>query len=257
MSDYYKNKTAVITGAAIGIGYEIAVQLLQLGVNVLMNDIDQEALDKALKSVENFEGDCIGIVGDSANLTLIDALIETAVEKFGAIHFVIANSGITTFGDFLNYAPENFDKVVNVNLKGTFYLAQKAAKQFIKQKIPGRIVLMSSVTGHTFHPDLTAYGMSKAAIIYLAKNLGVELAKYNITVNAISPGATLTDRTIELENGDYQKIWEQTTPSGKVTTPKEIAHTTLFLLSENASNITGQTIVVDGGWTSLSPKPGM
>ena len=93
-----------------------------------------------------------------------------------------------------------------VNLQGTFFLAQQAAKKLIKQGDGGRILLMSSVTGHTYHPDLTTYGRSKAAIIFLAKTLGVELAKHQITVNAISPGATLTKRTVELEDGDLSLI---------------------------------------------------
>lgn len=97
--------------------------------------------------------------------------------------------------------------------------------------------------------------MSKAAIIFLAKTLGVELAKHQITVNAISPGATLTERTIELDGGDYKKTWERTTPNGKCATTNDIAHTALFLLADAANHITGQTIVVDGGWTGMSPPP--
>ena len=112
---------------------------------------------------------------------------------------------------------------------------------------------MSSVTGHQHHPDLAAYGMSKAAIRMLAKTLGVELAPHKITVNAISPGATLTERT--LEDPDYIATWSTLTPTGKPATTADIAHAALFLLSPQANHITGQTLIIDGGWTATSPPP--
>jgi len=251
----YKNKVAIITGAGIGIGFEIAKQLALAGAGVILNDIDEEAATTAVKAIRQEGGDCYAVVGDSSDLTVIQEMIDQAIEKFGRLDFAVANAGITTFGSFLDYPIERFQKLVKVNLEGTFFLAQQAAKQMIKQQNGGRIILMSSVTGHTFHPDLTTYGMSKAAIIFLAKTLGVELAKHQITVNAISPGATLTERTVELDEGNYQKAWERTTPNGKCATTNDIAHTTLFLLADAASHITGQTIVVDGGWTGMSPPP--
>ena len=123
----------------------------------------------------------------------------------------------------------------------------------IKQNDPGRILLMSSVTGHQYHPDLAAYGMSKAAIRMLAKSLGVELAPQGITVNAISPGATATERTLEDES--YEATWARLNPTGRPATVADIAHAALFLLSPQAGQITGQTLVVDGGWTAVSPPP--
>jgi len=251
----YKNKVAIITGAGIGIGFEIAKQLALAGAAVILNDIDAAVADKAVKSIQKAGGKCVAVSGDASTLPIIHQMVNTAVEKFGRLDYAIANAGITTFGGFLDYPIERFQELVQVNLQGTFFLAQQAAKQMIQQKTGGRIILMSSVTGHTYHPDLTTYGMSKAAIVFLAKTLGVELAKHQITVNAISPGATLTERTIELENGDYKKSWERTTPNGKCATTADIAHTALFLLADASSHITGQTIVVDGGWTSMSPPP--
>lgn len=251
----FENKVAIVTGAAIGIGFEIATQLALSGAAVVLNDVDKTAADKAVQIIQKKGGKCMAVIGDSSDLMIIQKMMDTAVEKFGRLDFAIANAGITTFGGFLDYPIERFQELVKVNLQGTFFLAQQAAKQMIKQKDGGRIILMSSVTGHTFHPDLTTYGMSKAAIIFLAKTLGVELAKHQITVNAISPGATLTERTIELEEGNYKKTWERTTPNGKCATTADIAHTALFLLSPQSSHITSQTIIVDGGWTAMSPPP--
>ena len=251
----FTNKTAIITGAGIGIGFEIARSLVQKGANVILNDLDEKRAKKAADKIRNSGGNCIPITGDSSDLNCIDRMIESGVAEFGQIDMVIANAGITTFGNFLEYTSENFQKLTKVNLYGTFFLVQKAAQQMIKQGSSGRIVLMSSVTGLTFHPDLTAYGMSKAAIIFLAKSLGVELAQYGITVNAIAPGATLTERTIKLEDGKFKEEWERTSPTGKCATTEEIAHAALFFLSEQAGQVTGQTMVIDGGWSSMSPPP--
>lgn len=251
----FANKTTIITGAGIGIGFEIARSLAQKGANVILNDLDEKLAQAAADKIRNSGGNCIPVAGDSSDLGCIDQMIEKGVAEFGHIDLVIANAGITTFGNFLEYTPENFQKLTKVNLFGTFFLAQRAARQMIRQNSGGRIVLMSSVTGVTFHPDLTAYGMSKAAIIFLAKSLGVELAEHGITVNAVAPGATLTERTIKLENGKFKEEWERTTPSGKCVTTEEIAHAALFFLSEQAGQVTGQTVVVDGGWSSMSPPP--
>lgn len=253
--NHFKDKVAIITGAGIGIGFEIALQLAAKGTAIVLNDIEGKAVESAVEKIQKIGGKIEGYVGDSSELTTIEGLITTAVQTFGRLDFAIANAGITTFGNFLDYPIERFQELVKVNLQGTFFLAQQAARQMIKQEEGGRILLMSSVTGHTYHPDLTAYGMSKAAIVFLAKTLGVELAQHQITVNAISPGATLTERTVDLADGAYKKQWERTTPNGRCATTEDIANTTLFLLSDQAQHITSQTIVIDGGWTAMSPPP--
>lgn len=251
----FKNKVTVITGAGVGIGFQIAKQLATKGAKIVLNDIDQKVADKAVEEIKSEGGDCVAIIGDSSKMEVIKKMIATAVKYFGKLDFAIANAGITTFGSFLEYTEGNFQKLLQVNLQGTFFLAQQAALQMVKQGDGGRIILMSSVTGFTFHPDLTAYGMSKSAIAFLAKTLGVELGKYQITVNAIAPGAIVTERTLELEDGKYVETWERITPNKKCGTTKDIAHTAMFLLSEEAGHITSQTIIVDGGWTSTSPPP--
>jgi len=248
-------KVAIITGAGIGIGFEIARQLALKGAYIVLNDINAELARSAVAKIRATGGRVELVIGDSSDMEIIQNMIRQAVEKFGRLDFVVANAGITTFGRFLEYPPERFQQLVKVNLQGTFFLAQQAARQMIRQNSGGRIILMSSVTGHTFHPDLTAYGMSKAAIVFLAKTLGVELAKHEITVNAISPGATLTERTVNLEDGDYKKEWERTTPNGRCASTEDIAHTALFLLEDQSKHITSQTIIVDGGWTAMSPPP--
>jgi 3-oxoacyl-[acyl-carrier protein] reductase len=246
-------QVAVITGAGQGIGYEIARQLCQQGTKLVLNDIDGDLAELAAKKIEKENGQCIAMAGDAANISFVYAMVEEAVKRFGSLTIAIANAGITLFGDFFNYTPASLQKVMNVNLGGSFFLAQAAATQMKTQQKGGSILLMSSVTGHQAHKDLAAYGMTKAAIEMLAKTLVVELSPYNISINAIAPGATITERT----TGDagYVKTWSRITPMGRPATADDIANAALFLVSPLSRHITGQSLIVDGGWTSVSPPP--
>lgn len=250
----FKNKVAIVTGAGIGIGFEIAKELSLSGAKVVLNDLDKKLAEEAANTIENSGGICVPYAGDSSSIEVINGLVSTAVDKFGRLDLAVANSGITTFGSFLDYELESLQRLMEVNIQGSFFLANASAKQMVKQETSGRVLFMSSVTGHQAHPNLAAYGMTKAALEMLAKNLSVELAPHKITVNAVAPGATLTERTVD-SDPNYKKEWERLTPTGVVSTTQDIANAVLFLLSDSSSQITGQTIVVDGGWTSVSPPP--
>lgn len=253
---FFKNNnqhTAIVTGAGQGIGLEICCQLAQNGVSVLLNDIDEQLTGQASAMINEKHGVCHGLAGDASDVTFIRKMVDTAVEKFGSLTIAIANAGITLFGDFMEYAPDAFYKVMHTNLGGSFFLAQAAAGQMKKQGKGGSILFMSSVTGHQAHKNLAAYGMTKAGLEMLAKNLVIELSEYQITVNAIAPGATLTERTSE--DPDYIKTWSAITPIGRPADPADIAGASLFLVSDQARHITGQSLVIDGGWTSISPSP--
>ncbi len=249
----FHQKTVIITGAGQGIGFEIARQLCRKGAVVILNDIDPKlAASAAEKIVNESGGNCIAIGGDAGDLSVIQLMTDEAMRSGGA-DIVIANAGITVFGSFLDFTEADFTKLAEVNLKGNFFLAQAAAKQMIRQKKKGSILFTSSVTGHQAHKNLAAYGMSKAALEMLAKQLVAELSPYQIRINAIAPGATLTERT--LGDSQYAATWSKLTPLGKAADVSDIAATALFLVSDEAKHITGQTIVVDGGWTSISPSP--
>ena len=248
-----KNKVAIVTGAGQGIGLEICRQLAIEGAHVMLNDIDSDLAAEAGASIRREKGSCVSFPGDASNVAFTKQMVSEAVKNFGHLDIVIANAGITHFGDFSQYNEADFYNVLRVNLGGSFFLAQAASNQMRSQGTGGSILFMSSVTGHQAHKNLAAYGMSKAALEMLAKTLVVELSPFRITVNAIAPGATLTERT-GLDS-DYANTWSQITPIGKPASTGDIANAAVFLVSPLASHITGQTLVIDGGWSSVSPSP--
>jgi len=250
----FKGKVAIVTGAGQGIGFEISRQLAALGAKVILNDIEAGLAAKAQQAINDSHGDnCLAMAGDSADVAFINKMVDKAVDTYGSLDIVIANAGITLYGDFLTYSKESFSKVMDVNLGGSFFLAQAAAKQMKKQVNGGSILFTSSVVGHQALKSLAAYAMTKAALEMLAKNLVIELSQYKITVNTVAPGATLTERTTEEAN--YESVWSDITPMGRPAYVTDIANTALFLVSDEARHITGQSLIVDGGWTAVSILP--
>jgi len=252
-STLFKDEVAIVTGAGQGIGFEICRKLASQGASVVLNDIDQELTVKAVEIIKKEGGRCSGLPGDASRTEIIHELVKDALSRFGKLTIAIANAGITTYGDFFNYTREAFNQVMNLNLGGSFFLAQAAAAQMRIQGSGGTILFMSSVVGHQAHKNLAAYAISKAGLEMLAKNLVAELSPFKITVNALAPGATLTERTLD-ETG-YENTWSRITPMGRPASVLEIADAALFLVSPGSRHITGQTLVVDGGWTSVSPSP--
>ncbi|MES2809946.1 MAG: SDR family oxidoreductase [Bacteroidota bacterium] len=250
----FKNKVAIVTGAGQGIGFEICRRLAEAGATVLLNDVDAELATNASNIINNDSGkNCIAFPGDSSDIAFINEIVDAAVNQHGRLDIVIANAGITLFGDFDTYTSEAFNKVLQVNLGGSFFMAQVASNKMKLQPEGGSILFTSSVVGHQALKSLACYAMTKAALEMLAKNLVVELSPYKITVNTVAPGATLTERTM-LE-ADYERVWSELTPMGRPAYVSDIANTALFLVSDQAKHITGQSLIVDGGWTSVSPLP--
>lgn len=253
MEKSFHQQSAIVTGAGQGIGFEIARQLALQGASVILNDMDATLSNAAAAGITAQGGICISMPGDAADTAFIESMVNTATNKFGSLTIAVANAGITLFGNFFEYHPGALQRVMNVNLGGSFFLAQAAARQIRMQGSGGSILFMSSVTGHQAHKDLAAYGMTKAGIEMLAKNLVIELSPYHITVNAIAPGATITERTSE--DKTYEKTWSAITPMGRPASVQDIANAALFLVSPSSRHITGQSLVIDGGWTSISPSP--
>ncbi|HEY5369543.1 MAG TPA: SDR family oxidoreductase [Hanamia sp.] len=250
----FREKVAIVTGAGQGIGFEICRRLALDGIQVVLNDIDEKLANEAAANInEGIVNKCVPFPGDAGDVNFIRNMVNETVARFEKIDIVIANAGITLFGDFFTYSPESFSKVLQVNLAGTFFLAQAAVNQMKKQAKGGCLLFTSSVTGHQAHKDLAVYGMTKAALEMLAKNLVIEVSKHKINVNTIAPGATMTERT--LNDPSYEKIWSRLTPMGRPATVADIANASLFLVSDGAKHITGQTLIIDGGWSCISPSP--
>lgn len=253
----FANQTVIVTGAGEGIGYEIARQFCREGASVLLNDILPERAKAAAEAIAAETGSaCVAAPGDVADVDATRALVSQAAEAFGRLDVCVCNAGLTSWGDFFDYAVADFERVVGVNLRGSYFLAQAAARQFRAQGKGGRIVLTSSVTGHRAVPYLSAYGMTKAALEMLARNLVLELSPHGITINCVAPGAVITPRNLQ-DDPDYERRWGNLIPIGEAIQPADIANAALFLASAESGKITGQAIVVDGGWTSASPIPDM
>lgn len=243
-------KVVLVTGASIGIGFEICKLFALNNYDIILNDIDQNSGELAVKELNSvFPDKVMGYFGDCSDIDFNNKMVFDIIEKYNKIDVFIANAGITLFGDFLTYMPADFDKVLGLNLRGTFFLTQTIAKE-MKEK-GGSIVFISSVVGHQAHKNLAAYAITKAGLEMFAKNLVEELSEYKIRINTVAPGATLTSRT-NLD-GDYKETWSKITPLGKPAEVSEIAEAVYFIA--NAKHITGQTLIVDGGWTSVSPSP--
>lgn len=244
---------AIVTGAGQGIGFEIASQLALNGAAVVLNDADPGLAEQAAQKIKQETGRCMAVAGDASDLSVIENMMGTAVQSFGKLDIAIANAGITLFGDFFNYPYSSFNEVMKVNLGASFFLAQAAANQMKKQGKGGSILFTSSVTAHQAHKNLAAYGMSKAALEMLARHLVIELSPFHINVNCIAPGATQTERTSD--DTGYNNTWSRITPMGRPASTSDIAIAALFLVSPSAQHITGQTLIIDGGWTAVSPSP--
>jgi 3-oxoacyl-[acyl-carrier protein] reductase len=235
-------KKFIVTGAGQGIGYQIAQQLMAEGHVVVINDINPSLLSGPYTKV-----------GDVSSIEFIQELVSYAQSLPGELAGCVCNAGMTTFGSFWDYSPESMKSLLDLNIQGTFFLIQQVAKAIRSAGNPGSIVVTSSVTGHQAHPDLAAYGMTKAALNQLVQNLVTDLSPVQIRINAVSPGATMTERTEKDMN--YLQEWSRLTPLGKPADVQDISEAVCFFLSDKAKHITGQTLIVDGGWTSISPPP--
>ncbi|PJF36488.1 MAG: short-chain dehydrogenase/reductase SDR [Candidatus Thermofonsia Clade 1 bacterium] len=249
-------KVALVTGAGMGIGYALCRALAEAGATVALNDIDAERATQAAEQLnQQLQARRVhAYAADVADVNAMRAIVGQIAARFARLDIAIANAGITLFGRFLEYEPEPFDRLLAVNLRGSFFTAQAAAREMIRRQIEGRIILMSSVAGVQAIGGLGAYGISKAGLRMMARTLAYELGAYGITVNALAPGATLTERTAQ-ETANYEQDWRAVTPNRRVAHVEDIAAAALFLCSEGARHINGQTLIVDGGWTNQSPLP--
>ena len=242
-------RAAVVTGSSRGIGRAVACALAEAGFDVCVNCSSESSLPAARELAAELEADCgvraIAVAANVADAAEADALIDAAHEAFGRIDVLVNNAGITRDGLLARMKEEDFDAVVNVNLKGTFNCCKAAAQRMMKQRY-GRIVNMSSVVGVAGNAGQANYAASKAGVIGLTKSIARELAARNITCNAVAPGFISTDMTDALSDKQREAIVGRIA-SKRLGEPEDVAALVRFLASEEAGYITGQTICIDGG----------
>ncbi|MBD3313950.1 glucose 1-dehydrogenase [Candidatus Woesearchaeota archaeon] len=245
-----KDKVAVITGARRGIGKGIAERLAYAGADIVISDIDQEDCDKTAQEIADANSiQAIGVKCDVSNKDEVDSLIAKTVEKFGRIDILVNNAGIVKLDSFTEFREEDWNSVLDINLKGAFLCSQAAAKEMKKNNY-GKIISIASIAGLVAYPNGSAYCASKAGIINLTREMAVELAGNKINVNAVAPGLVETPMT-RFVMQDKEKLNQTLAaiPWNRPGQPSDIANAVQFLASDEADYITGQTLAVDGGWT--------
>jgi glucose 1-dehydrogenase len=244
-------KIALVTGSSLGIGRAIAERFAQEGADVVINyNRTPGGAEDALRHVEGAGRRGLTVKADLANTTDVRNLVATAIEHFGRLDILVNNAGIETHAPFWEVTEEDYDRVLNVNLKGVFFATQEMVRHLIKTNRPGKIVNISSVHEELPFPNFAAYCASKGGLKMLTRNLSVELGQFGITINSIAPGAIETPINTKLLN-DPQKLGALLTqiPLARLGKPHDVAGLATFLASSDADYVTGSTYFVDGGLT--------
>jgi len=243
-------KVSLITGAARGIGKACALALAHAGSDIALGLRDVNTAENLEQEIRAMGKKVIRLQMDVSNLQQINSSVERVVEEFGKIDILVNNVGVAPSNPAEKVTEEDFDQTINLNLKGTFFTAQAVGKQMIKQGY-GRIINMSSQAGFVALDDESIYCMTKAGINHLTKNLASEWAKYNINVNAVAPTFIETPGTEPwLNDKNFRQSVLDRIPLGRIGKPMEVAGAVVFLASDAASLITGDIMLIDGGWTA-------
>jgi 3-oxoacyl-[acyl-carrier protein] reductase len=245
------NKVAIVTGAARGIGEAIARRLTDEGAKVVISDIDLPGAEATAQKFKENGKEAIAVKANVAVKADVEAMVKTAVDKFGRVDILVNNAGMAVVGASENLEEARWRTGIDVMLTGVFFCSQAAGKEMIKQKY-GKIVNIASINGIGAFPERACYCSAKAGVMALTKVLGCEWARYNINVNAVAPGYVETDLVKNLASSGTldQSELARRTPMGRMAKTDEIADSVVFLASEESKYIEGQTIAVDGGWTA-------
>lgn len=252
-------KTALVTGGSLGIGRAIARRLAEAGAAVMVSDIQEPPGQALVSEIHSAHGKAAFIAADVRSLEDIEKVVQSTAERFGSLDILVNNAGIFPFSPIDRVSPELWDRVLQINLRGAFFMAQKAARQMILQGKGGAIINIASIDA--FHPTggLVPYDASKGGMVMMTKSIALELGKNGIRVNAVAPGAIVTPgatagaqqtygQMTPEQADEFIRAFTARIPLGRQGDPDEIATAVLFLASPASSYVTGETIVVDGGY---------
>ena len=240
-----KDKVALVTGAAQGIGRAVALVLARNGADIVVSDINLEKAEETAKEIEGIGPKAMAIRVNVANPGDVEGMVDAVLERFGRIDILVNNAGIARDKLILRMTEEDWDAVLNINLKGTFNCTKAVVKQMSKQR-SGKIVNIASVSGEMGNPGQANYSASKAGVIGFTKTIAREFAQRGINVNAIAPGYIQTPMTEALPEKAKEEL-KRMIPVERLGQPEDVAEAVLFLVSESSSYITGHVLNVNGG----------
>jgi len=249
-----ESKVALVTGASKGVGKGIALELARGGANVAVNyNADSAGAEATVREIHGIGREALAIQANVAVAADVDRMFAQLLQKFPRLDILVNNAGVQTWKPLLDLTEADWDRTLDINLKGCFLCTQRAARH-MRERGGGRIVNIGSGCNKIAFPNLVDYTASKGGIEMFTKSAAVELGKHRITVNCVAPGAIEIERT-KLEAGDYAGTWAKLTPLGRVGEPVDVGRAVAFLASDAAEFITGQTLWVDGGLFSKPAWP--
>jgi NAD(P)-dependent dehydrogenase (short-subunit alcohol dehydrogenase family) len=251
VTDHFGGKVAIVTGAAGGIGRVILRRFAEAGARVVLADVDAEHGGAIAKDVSSRGGDALFVRTDVRESAQIDAMVGGAVDRFGRVDILVHGAGVGVHKEIVDLSDQEWDLQVDVQLRGVFLLSRAVGRRLIAQGQGGRIVLIGSTAGNNARIQSGPHAASKAGAIQLARVMALELGRYGITVNVVSPGLTdIAGISRSTQTAEYQRAFVTQVPLGRLAAPDEIADAVLFMASDRARFITGQVLCVDGGYSA-------
>ncbi len=241
----FSGRVALVTGGASGIGRAVATQLAGLGARLVIADRNTKGAEAVARKFGAEQA--VALTVDVADPDSVTAMTDAVMDKFGRLDILVHCAGVGIERGFLETTPEEWQRLIDIDLSGTFYCAQAAARQMVQQGY-GRIVTLSSTAGLRGGTGRAAYGAAKAGVVGLTKVMAVELAPYGITANALAPGAIETELVARMHSDETRRVYRAGIPMDRYGTPDETAFTAVFLASEQAGYVTGHVLGVDGGF---------